>query len=275
MRASAIESRASIFLRGIIFLLMFLFVAIVFAMLFQTFKAALNFNLKTPEVFISAILVTYVFLYFMDQKRFEDIGVVKKIPIRDVVLSFVVGSSLMIFLFLLALMFSSISIHPGMITSLEFIFLTTVIFVNAFGEELIFRGYLLNLYEPYLGRKTSILVTSLAFSLLHISNSGYNAIAFLTLTGAGILLCIAFLATRNIWVPTAFHFGWNFFQYIIFGFGSNPQQKSIMISETTNEILSGNSFGPESGILATILMYVALILLIYFEGGWEKKLENV
>lgn len=90
----------------------------------------------------------------------------------------------------------------------------TTLFVG-FSEELIFRGILLNVFSENRSLKNSILVSSVAFSLLHSVNilggvplAGTIVQLFLTLVFGIIFACLATLI-HNIIPLMIYHFIWD------------------------------------------------------------------
>lgn len=65
-------------------------------------------------------------------------------------------------------------------------------------EEIIFRGYLLNRLSFKLGVKKAIIISSIVFGILHLQ-SVFGA------TIMGISLCILYLKTKSLIVPTIVH----------------------------------------------------------------------
>ena len=63
----------------------------------------------------------------------------------------------------------------------------------------------------------------------------------------------------------AMHTAWNFSQGIIFGFNvSGTSTPSILkCSQVGQNLINGGNFGPESSLIATFVLIVALILIIY------------
>ena len=63
-----------------------------------------------------------------------------------------------------------------------------------------------------------IFVSSLIFWLFHALNPAVwtTPLAGVNLFGAGIVLALAYLASGNVWFPTAMHFAWNAVQGILF-----------------------------------------------------------
>ena len=64
-------------------------------------------------------------------------------------------------------------------------------------EELLFRGFLLHRWAHRWGLRTAIILTSLAFGIVHVEPIGH----FLF----GVVLCTLYLTTGSLWAPIAAH----------------------------------------------------------------------
>jgi uncharacterized protein len=84
--------------------------------------------------------------------------------------------------------------------------IAAVIFAPAF-EEAFFRGFLfVGLKQSWLGPIGTIILTALAWALLHIQYDIYGMSTILVL---GIVLGIVRLKTNSLWGPLIIHAGWN------------------------------------------------------------------
>lgn len=78
----------------------------------------------------------------------------------------------------------------------------------AFGEELVYRGYLMNRFADLVGSKRvgwliSLIVVSILFGIVHLYQGTSGVI---TITMTGLVLGGLYLATgRNLWVPIIVH----------------------------------------------------------------------
>lgn len=78
------------------------------------------------------------------------------------------------------------------------------------GEELIFRGYILRrLLLGYRSRLPAVGVTTLVFTAAHLPQ-GRQPLALLNLFLLGLVLALAVLLTRGLWLAMGLHAGWNF-----------------------------------------------------------------
>lgn len=94
----------------------------------------------------------------------------------------------------------------------------------AINEELLVRGYPLQVLIRHVGAWPAILVTSVVFGLLHVVGDAWNAALVVLDTGfGGALFALAYVKTRALWMPMALHFSNN---AIIFLF-ENPDLEKI------------------------------------------------
>ncbi len=133
-------------------------------------------------------------------------------------------------------------------------------------EELIFRGVLFQSVEAMFGSWAGILVSSLAFGLLHLLNPGATlGGAVYICVEAGLLLSAAYLVTRRLWICMGFHMAWNYFQSAVFsgvvsGALSDPGLLKARIEGP--ELLTGGSFGMEHSVVALVLCTSAGVVLL-------------
>ena len=89
---------------------------------------------------------------------------------------------------------------------------------TAMGEELLFRAVLFRVAEQVAGTTAAIAFSAAVFGLLHAANPGATAFGIGALTiEFGIMLALAYVLTRNIWLAVGIHMAWNFTQGYVFG----------------------------------------------------------
>ena len=143
-----------------------------------------------------------------------------------------------------------------------------VIFVvGAFGEELMFRGYLFQTMIEGTGKLIAVLAFSAFFGLAHASNPNVTFFSLVNVALAGVWLSIAYFKTRSLWFPIALHFSWNFTQnhicsFPVSGIPFTKFQLGVLVQSGPNW-LTGGSFGPEGGALATLMLILAGAFIWY------------
>jgi uncharacterized protein len=158
--------------------------------------------------------------------------------------------------------------------------LTAAIIFNlatAMGEELVFRAVLFRIAEQVAGTTVAIAISAAIFGLLHAANPGATAFGIGALTiEFGIMMALAYVVTRNIWLAVGIHMAWNFTQGYVFGVevsGVSQPYSILKTSVSGPDLLTGGTFGPEASILALGVSAVAsavLVVLILRKRGWES-----
>ncbi len=133
-------------------------------------------------------------------------------------------------------------------------------------EELVFRGYMVNL----LSRKYSFwragIIPSLLFTIIHIG-AAKSVLNVFQLLVAGMLVSIMFLViykrTGSIWNASVVHFLWNFLffeEMIDYGKSNEPLNKLVEIDLGQIELITGGAFGIDVSIPAIIVYSLILII---------------
>jgi uncharacterized protein len=137
----------------------------------------------------------------------------------------------------------------------------------AVGEELLFRGAIFRITEEWLGTTAALIISAVLFGAAHGLNSGATLIGVIAIgLEAGVLLGIAYSASRSLWLPIGMHFGWNFSEGGLFGTAVSGGHSHGLISVTLKGpvYLTGGAFGPEASIIAlAACLIVATTLGIY------------
>lgn len=134
----------------------------------------------------------------------------------------------------------------------------------AFGEELVFRGYILQNLRKEWGTLAALLASSFLFALLHGLNPHFTPLALVGIALAGMFMAYGYLLTGSLWLPIAFHFAWNFAQGPLFSFPvSGLASEGLLLLERGDSpsFITGGAFGPEGGVLGVIAILLGLLLL--------------
>lgn len=141
-------------------------------------------------------------------------------------------------------------------------------------EELLFRGVLFRIVERATGTLIALVVSALLFGLAHLANPDATIVSVVAIAiEAGLLLGIAYVASRNLWFPIGIHFAWNFTQGGIFGVSSSgPTQHGLLSMEFSgSNLMTGGSFGAESSVISILLCLAVAVLFLRWarqKGEW-------
>ncbi len=141
----------------------------------------------------------------------------------------------------------------------------------ALSEEMMFRGVPQVILAKSVGRGGAVLALSLAFGLTHLLNPGPTPLAIGNIVLAGILLGIAFYFPGGLWTAFGAHLGWNVTLAALDAPVSGLPFKIPYIDYRSSgpDWLTGGGFGPEGGLLASVV----LCLTIAVAARWVMRGE--
>jgi CAAX protease family protein len=136
-------------------------------------------------------------------------------------------------------------------------------------EEIIFRGVGQVLLARAFGRVPALVSLSFLFALAHVFNPNPTALGLLNIAAAGVFLGVVFYAPGGIWAAWGAHFGWNATLAAMDAPVSGLPFRIPWIDYQPGgpAWLTGGSFGPEGGILAS----VALLIMTAAVWNWNRK----
>ena len=141
-------------------------------------------------------------------------------------------------------------------------FVTLILAAGSAGEEILFRGYGLQILMAAVGPFASIVPVGVIFALMHTGNPNATWFGIANTAGFGILFGYAYFRTRDLWLPIGLHFGWNFTLPL---FGVNVSGLKMVVTGhemvwTAGTFWSGGEYGPEASVLTSVVL---LLLGIY------------
>jgi membrane protease YdiL (CAAX protease family) len=151
--------------------------------------------------------------------------------------------------------------NPGNLSAA--VYLTLMLIIGAAGEEIMIRGYFLQLLVAHRGPALGLALTSVIFGLLHAGNLNVTRLAIVNTVAWGIVLGYAMLRSGDLWLPIGLHFGWNWslpmagVQLSGFTMGVTGYALRWKIPD----LWSGGVYGPEAGVL-TCGVVIALLFAL-------------
>jgi membrane protease YdiL (CAAX protease family) len=127
-----------------------------------------------------------------------------------------------------------------------------------------FRGYPFQRLEEATGAAGAIVVFSVLFALVHLSNPGASRLGLLNTVLIGMVLAIAYLRTRALWLCWGIHFGWNAALGVLFGLPvSGLRLFNVAVRSTTTgpRWLTGGSYGPEASAPGVFAVVIGLLIV--------------
>lgn len=153
-------------------------------------------------------------------------------------------------------------------------FMAFAYIVQGSAEEILYRGWLMNVIARRLGVAAGVVINVLLFACAHSRNSGFGVLPGVNLVLFGLFLSLLTLRTGSLWAACLWHAFWNWSIAHIWGAaisGEPPDGGSLMAWDTVGPALwTGGAWGPEGGLPATIILALGTLWLILW-GGWSPQ----
>jgi len=140
-----------------------------------------------------------------------------------------------------------------------------VLVAAAMVEEASFRGYPLHRLIEAIGAPGAVAVTSCLFGLAHLRNPHASLWGAVNTAEIGVLLGLAYVRTRALWLPWGIHFGWNLALGLGYGLvvsGYSEFSAALAGSLAGPRWLTGGDYGIEASVTATVVNLVAIFILL-------------
>ena len=221
------------------------------------------------------LTVLYPFMRFVEKREFKELGLKIKDRGFDLLAGIIIGLIVMATGFFLLVVLDEINVENFNLDLQEILLSIGVFMAVSISEELLCRGYIQRNLMYSFNNYIALIVSSLLFALAHSFYPNLSWIALAGLFGAGILLGLSYIYTKNLWFPISLHFSWNLFQ-AYFGFNVSGQEFYSIVEFNIAEenILNGGKFGFEASIFSLILQIVLILLIFRYYQKRKNLTEN-
>lgn len=142
-------------------------------------------------------------------------------------------------------------------------YVSIALLFGAIGEELLFHGYAFQLMMSRFGAFATMLPVGVLFAAAHENNLGSNWLSSANTFLWGVFLGLCFLRSGDLWLAIGVHYGWNWGLSLSGAQVSGFQMSAIgaRIQWSVNPLWTGGDYGPEAGLLCTLVLPVLGYLL--------------
>ena len=238
---------------------------------FGPFDAGVSF-LMMYLTFLGIDLVMLLYCLLAEKPIFRSFGLASRGGDRGntwgmFVLGLLVGFGMNGICILLAWLHGDIDLSMGRFEVLYLLCALASVCVQSAAEELVTRGYMMGALRERYPVWVAILVNSVFFGVLHLSNPGVTALSIAQIVLIGLLLSLIVYYQGSLWMCIAIHTAWNFTQNFLFGLpnsGIVAQRSFFHLEGATNSLFYDAGFGIEgsiTGVIVILLVMVPVVLL--------------
>lgn len=236
-----------------------------------------NQNLLSLLITLFSFAFISLLIFFrvkvIEKRSLSSIGFNKNNWLKKYSLGFLIGLVMMSIIVLILLLFGYITVEKNPIQPVGVSAISSVL-VILFGwiiqgatEEIVTRGWLLNVLSTKYNIGVGLLISSTLFGLMHLTNPNVNYIAVINIILVGLFYGLYVIKTNDLWSVCGMHSAWNFAQGNIFGFEVSGLDVSvgslIDLNLVGNNVITGGAFGPEAGIISTFILLVSIGILLF------------
>lgn len=254
-------------------LLMFVFGALIgiVAGLLGLLDAALDPLSGQIFNFFAITLSVYVARRWLDKRSFQSLGLhVNRHTLLDVLVGLIITFLQMGFIYTVMSMLGWLTFEGFawefdplnvVVTSVLSFFLAFILV--SWNEELLSRGYHLQTIASGTNLFWGVVISSAVFGLLHLGNPNATWVSAAGIFFAGVFLAYGYIRTNQLWLPIGLHWGWNFFEGVVFGFPVSGLDIYALtrIAVTGPELWTGGRFGPEAGLIVLPALALGVLLV--------------
>ncbi len=223
---------------------------------------------------VAVLLATYYYLFrFFEKRQIQELS--KKNILIELSGGFLLGFSILSIVILILYLLGYYEIvqftgYSYFLAPLSFLIIAALI------EEILFRAILYRILESWLGTYVVLVIISVVFELPHIFNDNVTLLSVILGLLFGFAHGIMYTYTKRIWVPFAFHLGWNFAQPF---YGSNlsgiEDLGSIFRAEFTGpKLITGSIYGIEDSILSIVFLFILCVVFLRLSIKENKIIKS-
>ncbi len=215
----------------------------------------------------AALIAAWVMLAAVDHRSFRTLGIsFYRGWLRELLMGVAVGAGLIALVvgMLVTAGLVRLEVAAAGVAAARFLGLSGFILLAAAWEEVVFRGYAFQRLVESVGPLSAILVLAVLFGAVHIPNPSATPLSTANTILAGVLLAVAYLKTRGLWLPIGLHFAWNYLMGPVLGLpvsGLHLEPRLFAAELSGRQWLSGGDYGPEGSIVLTVAAAAATIWL--------------
>lgn len=237
--------------------------SVFFEQLFPNLQGNQLVSLILDVFFFLMISFFFVVLTKLIYKDIRILGFSKKDFLKKFILGYLIGGLLIAFIVFSYVLIGGADFQEVFAKSSWSTLLISMVFYLAQGsqEEVISRGFVLGGIAEKTNLLWGVVVSSLFFMLMHLSNAGGFTLELIDYFLIGMVWALLRVLFSNTWVAAASHGAYNFFMSDFFGLANSPKDSEGILFQTIY-----HSSIDYMSIIVSLFVLIILVILI-----WRKK----
>lgn len=163
-------------------------------------------------------LLVFFRVKVIEKRSFSSIGFNKNNWLKKYSLGFLIGLAMMSIIVLILFPFGYITVEKNPIQPVGISAIASVLvillgwIIQGATEEIVTRGWLLNVLSTKYNIGVGLLISSTLFGLMHLTNPNVNYIAVINIILVGLFYGLYVIKTNDLWAVCGMHSAWNFAQ---------------------------------------------------------------
>lgn len=227
---------------------------------------------------MTILIITWLATRFIDHRSFKTIGFTFDHIFRDLQAGFVLGVAWL-----------SVSVGTALILGWAFLKLpigfawpvligaAIAMLFNVLTQELLLCGFIFQTIRDKSNVIIAIIVSSILFSGYHAGAFKGEWLLVVNVFGAGLLFCLAYVTTKNLWLPISLHFTWNVLLGPVLGLTESGKNNLggnwKMVVVKGPQLITGGEFGLEGGLIVTITVFLMIFFIYHFLARRRSKIK--
>ena len=153
------------------------------------------------------------------------------------------------------------------------------VFIQSSAEELVCRVFMYQrLKRRYKNVWIAMVLNSVYFSVLHMTNSGVTPLSLATIAATGLAMSAQVVYMDSVWAAMGLHAAWNFTQNILLGLpnSGNVVPYSMFKLDAASDSWAYNAgFGLEGSIPALVVNLLAFVVIVIWGMRHKKQPYDV
>ena len=237
--------------------------SVFFEQLFPNLQGNQLVSLILDVFFFLMISFFFVVLTKLIYKDIRILGFSKKDFLKKFILGYLIGGLLIAFIVFGYVLIGGADFQEVFAKSSWSTLLISMVFYLAQGsqEEVISRGFVLGGIAKKTNLLWGVVVSSLFFMLMHLSNAGGFTLELVDYFLIGMVWALLRILFSNTWVAAASHGAYNFFMSDFFGLANSTQDSEGILFQTIY-----HSSIDYMSIFVSLFVLIILVILI-----WRKR----